>query len=224
MKARIIALLVLALGIPGALDAQSPEARIEAARDRVAQVGIEPGLLDLRVAEGRAKGVPLGVIADVIERRADALVTAGEALRPITPTLRQADLAAGADAVEAGIPAGAIQQVAREARAEDRSVAISVLTYLSSEASLPLEVAIRNVSDAIRRGPDALRELPAQASPAAGVRGNSEGGRPPAAGSAGPGERPTTGPPSGVPGPVERPGRPDPPGQGPSGQGPPGRN
>jgi hypothetical protein len=245
MKTASIGLVLLITALPSALLGQSPESRIQAARERIAEAGLAASLLDVRVAEGRAKGVSMERIAGAVERRADALVVAAGALRPISPTLPHSDVTAAADAVESGIPGTAIQEVARQARAEDRPVAISVLTYLHREASLPLDVAIRNVSAALQRGSDALRELPSrsQGSPPGFAPGSPRGGdQAPAAGSAGPGRQPGTGPPAGVPGPEDRPGRgPDrsgppggeppgggppqqPGGVGPGGQGPPGRN
>ena len=61
------AILLLSLLIsPLALEAQSPEERIEAARSRATQAGIPVVLLDDRVAEGRAKGISLATIASVV--------------------------------------------------------------------------------------------------------------------------------------------------------------
>lgn len=241
-----IGFVLIVAALPSALVAQSPESRIEAAMDRIRAVGITGELLEVRLAEGRAKGVPVSRIADAIERRASALIAASQALREISPRTELSELSAGADAVEAGIPAAVIRQVARAARSEDRPVAISVLTYLHRERNLPLDVAIRNVSAAIERGSDALRELPATAArnPGDGLGNAGRGAdasdaRPGGTAAAGPGRQPGGGPPSGVPGPQNRPGDPggsgngppgqsgrpgaDPPGRGPDGGGPPGR-
>ncbi len=156
-------LVVILAAFPTLLSAQSADSRIQAAIERISSAGLPADLLDVRVAEGRAKGVPDQQIADVIERRAEALITASGALSGLAPAISPTDLTAGADAVEAGIPAAAIRQVAQEARSEDRSVAISVLTYLYRERALPLDVAIGDVLAALERGPGALRELPAAA-------------------------------------------------------------
>jgi hypothetical protein len=178
------------------------------------------GLLEDRVAEGRAKGGPMDRIALAVERRAEALATAQSAMRPVAPRLSNADLVAGANAVESGIPAGALRQVVQNARAEDRPVAISVLTFLHLEQGMPVEQALDRVTEALARGPEALRNLPAQA---AAARRGPPADRPGPVGGAGRPDQP--GPPSGVPGPGQRPGgaRPDGAGGGPpaGGGGPP---
>lgn len=170
---------------------QSPAERIEAAFERTAAAGIPTSLLETRVAEGRAKGVPMERIAAAIETRATALSRARDAMVNARG-LREADLAAGADAIEAGIEAGALRSVIEQARTEDRPVAIAVLTYLHREEGLPVEQALTRVSEALQRGPDALRSLPQPA--AARLRGGSLGAPEGA------------GPPSGVPGQGGRPG------------------
>ncbi len=219
--------------------------------ERVRGAGLTVELLEVRVAEGRAKNVPAERIADVVERRAEALIAASEVLRGLSSRIPATELAAGADAVEAGIPPSAIRQVAREARAEDRQIAISVLTYLHRERALPLDVAIQNVSAALQRGSAALRELPSAGASSGGDRSRNEGrgegagGSPAASGSSGAGRQPGGGPPAGVPGPENRgggaaenpgrgggsgpnpsdggPGASGPQGRGPDGNGPPGR-
>lgn len=178
---------------PGALAAQeTPEARVRSAMDRAAAAGIPTSLLESRVAEGRAKGVPMDRIAAAVERRAEAIGRAREAMSSARG-LTTADLAAGADAVEAGIGGGALRAVIEQARAEDRPVAIAVLTFLHGEQGMPVEQALARVTEALGRGPDALRTLPTRAA-AAGARG----GRPDGVGSGGP--------PSGVPAPGGKPG------------------
>src|SRR5690606_16834269 len=124
----IAALLVVTTGVAQAR-AQDAAARIDAARRSVAEAGIPTSLLESRIAEGRAKGIPLERIAGVVERRALAL---GEAHRALAgaAALGPADLSAGADAVEAGIDGASLRAVIAGARAEDRPVAIAVLTYL----------------------------------------------------------------------------------------------
>ncbi|MQA90098.1 MAG: hypothetical protein GEU90_07675 [Gemmatimonas sp.] len=199
----VAAFLGLVLG-PAGLFAQDASARIEAARQRAASAGIPTELIDVRVAEGRAKGVPLDRIALVVERRATALAEARQAMESANG-LNAADLSAGADAVEAGIDGGTLRAVIQNARTEDRPVAIAVLTFLHSEAGLPVGDALNRVRQAMGEGPDALRNLPAQAAAARERRGPPEGagppGGPPGLGGA------QGGPPAGVPAPGERPGR-----------------
>lgn len=190
--------LVTLLMVPAALTSQeTPEARVRSAMDRAAAAGVPVSLLEARVAEGRAKGIAMDRIAQAVERRADALVRARAAMEGARG-LTEADLAAGGDAMEAGIEAGALRTVIEQARAEDRPVAIAVLTYLHREQGMPVDQALARVGEALGQGPDALRSLPARAAAARG-----RGGRPDGAGRGGP--------PSGVPAPGGRPGggRPD---------------
>jgi hypothetical protein len=205
---------------------QDPGSRIEAARQDVERAGIPVSLIDARVAEGRAKGVPLDRIATVVERRAMLLMEAREAMA-VAQTLSAAELGAGADALDAGIGRGVLRDVIEGARSEDRAVAIAVLTYLHREAGVPVGQALQRVREAMGEGPEALRNLPGRAAAAQGRRGPPEGvgaggppgGRPPGAGQG-------QGPPPGVPGPGQRPGggRPDGAGGGPGGGNPGGGN
>lgn len=204
----MIALIAVAL-LPLSLQAQRPAeatGRIEAALDRVAAAGIPRPILEARVREGRAKGVPEERIAAVVERRAAALVQAREVMAPVARNLSAADLSAGADAVEAGVGGGALRAVSEAARTQDRPVAIAVLTFLSSdEVGLPVAEALRQVESALEKGPDALRELPARAMAARGRRGPPEGvGRGPQGRGAAGGAR--GGPPAGLPTPGQGPG------------------
>lgn len=186
MKTHLTIAVAAVLALPGVLPAQAtPEARVQSAIERAGAAGIPAALLETRVAEGRAKGIPMERIAIAVERRAEALGRARDALSGARG-LTAADLAAGADAVEAGIGEGAIRAVIEQARAEDRPVAIAVLTFLHGEQGMPVEQALARVTEALGRGPAALRSLPSQA---AGARGR--GGRPDGVGQGGP--------PSGVP-------------------------
>jgi hypothetical protein len=155
--------MVVSLLVPTQLSGQTTEARIEAARRRVSDSGLPVLLLDQKIAEGRAKGIPAQRIAEAVERRANALLQAGNALRPAVQAPSTAELSAGADAVEAGIPVNALRLAIAEARAEDRAVAIAVLTFLHRERGLPVATALARVREAAARGPAALRDLPARA-------------------------------------------------------------
>jgi hypothetical protein len=198
-------LAMLLVLVPAAATAQQdPAERVRAATQQAAAQGIPVALLEARLAEGRAKGVPMERIAEAVERRAASLVRAQELMRRDARGLTAADLAAGADAMEAGIGDAALRTVTREARAEDRPVAIAVLTYLHSERGVPVDRALEQVRAAMARGPDALRNLPAQA-----AAGQNRGGGPPE----GVGNRPPhagqgrpDGPPAAVPAPGDRPG------------------
>jgi hypothetical protein len=212
------AVVALALASAGAAIAQvqPPQERITTALARARQVGIPVALLESKIAEGKAKGVSLDRIAAAIERRQAALERANQALGGEPDAA--SSLGVGADAIESGVSEAVLREVAENAPRDRRNVAIAVLTELVKQGYAP-EAALGRVRDAVRRGPEALSNLPAEA--AAGRRGNgpSDGQRPGnASGRAGA----EPGPPAGVPAPGNPPqagrpenaGRPDDPGSG----------
>jgi hypothetical protein len=198
---RYFVVLVLALAMPVSLAAQDPGARIRAAEARTSAAGIPVSLLEMRVAEGKAKGIPMDRIASVVERRATTLLDAKAAMDPASARLTAAELGAGADALERGVDGASLRTVIQQARSEDRAVAIAVLTYLHGEGGLPVNQALARVTQALKKGPGALRDLPAQA---AAERGNRGRGGPAANPGAGRGRG--QGPPEGVPARGSRPG------------------
>jgi hypothetical protein len=100
MKVRItVAIVTLALAGAGAASAQvPPQERINTALARARQAGIPVALLESKIAEGRAKGVPMERIAAAIERRQASLERASQAMRGQTDAA--ASLAVGADSIE----------------------------------------------------------------------------------------------------------------------------
>lgn len=211
MKNRIVivALLVLA-ALPGAAGAQpTPEQRIAEAKRRAESTGIPVQLLETKVDEGRAKGVPMDRIAAAVERRLASLAHARAAMTRGGRTVSAADLSAGADAVDAGVSDAALATLTAEAAPAQRAVALAKLAELvrGGEAS---EQALERVKAAMARGPEALRSLPGQASPQAQERGPpSERGRGQGNGNArgrGRGQG-AGGPPASVPGPGKKPDR-----------------
>jgi hypothetical protein len=195
----------LATLAPAAMVAQAPADRIEAARARVAAAGIPVELIDARIAEGRAKGVPLARIAEAVERRAASLDRAREALS--TAGARRpahAELAAGADAIEAGVDGASLRAVIQGARDGERPVALAVLGELVRQG-MPVGEALARVEAALARRDGALARLPEQAAAARGRGGPPAGaGRPAGVGGAPAGT--PSGPPAGVPAPgAERP-------------------
>jgi hypothetical protein len=200
MKRDSLAVLAALLLVPGALAGQDPGRRIEAAESRAAAAGVPVSLLESRVAEGRAKGIPLDRIAAVVERRAGSLVAARRAMDDVAPRIRPADLDAGADAVEAGIDAGTLRRVIQASGEGDRSVAIAVLTYLHRERGVPVAEALNEVTTALKKGPRALRDLPNQS----GARGHGKG--PGGSGPPGQVKKGKGGPPAAVPAPGHKPG------------------
>ncbi|HEX5872172.1 MAG TPA: hypothetical protein VFY65_17200 [Longimicrobium sp.] len=210
MIGRLFVALWLALAaFPAAAHAQDPQQRIDVARRRAESAGIPVALLDSKVAEGRAKGVPLDRIAVAVERRLGALSRAREAMAgaPRAAPVTQADLAVGADAIEAGVEPAVLGRLAAAAPGDHRAVAIAALTQLVSQGESS-ERALARVTGALQRGPEALRRLPGEAA-AERSRGNGNG-PPPGRGNQGQGNargRGQGGPPAAVPGPTERPGQ-----------------
>jgi hypothetical protein len=195
MKVRIgVGVMILALaGVDlETAQVQPPQDRINTALARARQVGIPVALLESKIAEGKAKGVSLDRIAEAVERRQAALEKASQALRGQPDAA--SSLSVGADAVEGGVSDAALKAIADNAPRDRRNVAIAVLTELVEQGHASA-TALERVMEALKRGPDALANLPAQAAAArAGGAGaaNGRGGR---AGGAEPG------PPAGVPAP-----------------------
>lgn len=200
---RLFVALWLALAaLPAPAHAQDPQQRIDAARRRAEAEGIPVALLDSKVDEGRAKGVPLDRIAAAVERRRESLSRARAAMA--SARVSPEDLGVGADAIEAGVEPGALGRLATAAPGDRRAVAIAVLTQLVSQGESS-ERALARVTSVLHGPSDALRRLPGEA-PERG-RGN---GPPPGRGNQGQGNargRGQGGPPAAVPGPTERPGR-----------------
>jgi hypothetical protein len=205
MKPVFLATLLLALLAPaGAVAQPGPEQRIEAARRRAAEMQIPVALLDSKVAEGRAKGIPEARIAGAVEHRLELLARARQAMgaRGVAP----ADLSMGADALEAGVTPAVLNTLAAQAPAPQRAMAIAVLSQLvrAGEAS---EQALARVRAAMSRGPDALRELPGEAAAARSGQQDPAASRSPNATPGGRGKPSDAGPPASVPAPGEGRGR-----------------
>jgi hypothetical protein len=160
--------LILAGGATAAV-AQTTQDRIDAAVSRARQAGIPVALLESKVAEGKAKGVSMDRIAVAVERREAALEKASQALG--RPDDGPANLSVAADAVESGVSAAVLKATADAAPRDRRVVAIAALTELVRQGTLP-EAALARVKDALKRGPEALANLPAQA---AGGQGQGQG-------------------------------------------------
>jgi hypothetical protein len=183
MTRLLLAAALLLAPLSGADGQVTPERRIEAARQRAASAGIPVALLDGKVAEGRAKGVPADRIAAAVERRLASLERArdvmGGGARP--PALTADDLGVGADALDAGVDPAALGRLAHEAAADRRTVAIAVLTQLVQEGMASAQ-ALARVTAALARGPDELRRLPGEAhgrGPGEGQgQGHGQGGPP----------------------------------------------
>jgi hypothetical protein len=212
----VLALAAALCALPDAAHAQDPQQRIDAARRRAESTGIPVALLDSKVAEGRAKGVPADRIATAVERRLASLSRAREAMAgaPRGAPVSAADLSVGADAIEAGVDPAVLGRITVAAPGSQRAVAIAGLTQLVS-MGMSSETALARVTEALARGPEALRRLPGEAAADRG-RGHGAGGNPAPPGrsnnsgrgnSAGGRGRGQGGPPASVPGPAERPDR-----------------
>ena len=202
----VVAGVVLALSSATAANAQvqPPQDRINTALSRARQVGIPVALLESKMAEGKAKGVSLERIAAAIERREGALERASQALRGDPGDT--ASLSVGADAIESGVNEAVLKAVADDAPRDRRTVAIAALTQLVQQGDLPA-AALAKVRNALKRGPDALTNLPSEGSNGRG-RGSSNGQGQGNSGGRGGAE---SGPPAAVPSPGKPPqaGKPD---------------
>jgi hypothetical protein len=162
-------LVIVALAGPVLAQVQPAQDRINAAIARARQVGVPVALLESKIAEGKAKNVSMDRIAAAVERREGALERASEALRG-RPEVGAADLSVAADALESGVSEAILRAIGESAPRERRAVAIAALTELVELGHVP-EAALDRVREALKRGPDALANLPAEAGQAGG-RGN----------------------------------------------------
>lgn len=163
MKARkIFSLLFLSAFVPALAQAQtatadatsqaqvrSPQARIDAALHASARAGIPTALLESKIAEGKAKGVPQDRVAAAVEARLQGLMRASAALeRAGVEVASQSVLAVSADALEAGVTENALVKISRGAPEERRAVAVATLTGLV-QLGHASEVALARVSAAL---------------------------------------------------------------------------
>lgn len=158
---------------PSTLFAQAPisaEARVNTALETAIDAGIPVSLLERKIAEGKAKGVPMDRIVAAVERRLEALTKASEAMAKAgLAHPSEADLSVAADAVQGGVSATALATISESAPQDRRAVAIAVLTDLVALGHTP-ESAVEQVQSALARGPEALANLHGES--AAGVQAN----------------------------------------------------
>jgi hypothetical protein len=173
MKSVIVgaAMLIVLTGADLAV-AQTPQERIDTATAHAAAAGVPVSLLESKVAEGKAKGIPMDRIAAAVERRETTLERASQTLRG-RPDVSPADLSVAADALDSGVSTVVLKAIADSAPRDRRVVAIAALTELVRQGRVP-EAALERVRDALKRGPDALANLPAQAAAEGGGRGKSD--------------------------------------------------
>ncbi|HEX2168306.1 MAG TPA: hypothetical protein VHG09_13815 [Longimicrobiales bacterium] len=190
MKNLILA-LALTAGCALGASAQAPEQQMQRSIEQARRSGVPVELLESKIAEGRAKGIPESRIAAAIERRLHALQRV-QSLVEREHGLTTDELGVAADALQSGVSDAALRALARTAPSERRGVAIATLTQLV-QLGQASDVALRSVTAAMSRGPEALMGLPAQAAEAAARRGPPPGVR-------GQGNQGRGGPPDGVPG------------------------
>lgn len=128
---------------------------------RAEAAGIPTSLLEDKIAEGVAKGVSMARIETAIEQRTDALIQAQAAFTEAgVESVSTTDLSVGADAIQGGVSAQALQTIGANAPRERRTVAIAALTQLVAQGQVS-EEALVTVQTALDSGPDALANLAA---------------------------------------------------------------
>jgi len=193
----LIAVAITALLTTGALPAfaqggQGAQERIDAAIAHARSQGVPVSLLESKMAEGKAKGVPLDRIAAAIERREASLERAAQAMKG-DEGITDADLSVGGDAVEAGVSPAVLKAVTDSAPRGRRAVAIAALTELVQRGVAP-DAALARVRQALKRGPDALATVAADGDDHTGGNGGVRNGE-------GRGRGAVSGPPANVPAP-----------------------
>src|SRR5688572_14928595 len=107
----LVSALVMA---PGLASGQTPQQRIDAALRRAGESGVPVALLESKVAEGRAKGVPLDRIAVAVEQRFETLSRVRSSFgerQQLTPQ----ELGVAADALQSGVSEAAVRTVSETA-------------------------------------------------------------------------------------------------------------
>jgi hypothetical protein len=170
-RRRIFALAAALVLAPAALFAQdstaaadrSAGARLDAALGAAVEAGIPVSLLERKVAEGKAKGVPMDRIATAVEKRLDALTSARDAMTKAgLESTTEGELSVAADAVQAGVSQSALLAISRRAPDESRAVAIAVLADLVAQGRESEQQALARVEGALARGGEALANLGGQ--------------------------------------------------------------
>lgn len=171
MRTTTMCLTAALLLAPAALLAQdstsasrpSSQARIDAALSTALQAGVPVSLLQGKIAEGEAKGVPMDRIAAAVEHRLEALTEAHDALASAgLSSTTEGELSVAADAVQAGVSQSALVALSRGAPDGSRAVAIAVLSDLVANGRASNQ-ALAQVQGALSRGPEALANLSAEA-------------------------------------------------------------
>ena len=176
MRSKLWCLAAALVLSPAALSAQNASARLDAALSSALEAGIPVTLLEQKIAEGKAKGVPMDRIAAAVEKRLEALTHAQEAMTKAgIEQATEGELSVAADALQGGVSQTALAAISEQSSGDNRVVAIAVLTDLVAMGHVP-EDALARVQTALARGPEALANLPAEAAGhAAGGIGSGAG-------------------------------------------------
>lgn len=170
MRCNMLSLAAVLALAPVALSAQDSTAatgtgagaRVETALETAVEAGIPVSLLERKVAEGKAKGVPMERIAGAVEKRLDALMTARDAMTKAgLQSTTEGELSVAADAVQGGVSQTALATISQTAPQDRRTVAIAVLTDLVALGHAS-DRALTQVQAALSRGPEALANLRAE--------------------------------------------------------------
>jgi hypothetical protein len=180
MTIRTITMMAALAVAPAALQAQRPagagDARLQATLDAALEAGIPVSLLQNKIAEGKAKGVPMERIVAAVEARLSALTQARDAFEQARlGSTSEGELSVAADAVQAGVSQAALVEISQTAPQERRMVAIAVLADLVALGHMS-EQAMLQVQAALSRGPEALANLRAEASARVQQRGGPGAG------------------------------------------------
>lgn len=163
MKLRTTAISGLVL-IPLATMAQTPQDRIDAAFARAEAAAIPVSLLQTKLDEGKAKGIPMDRLAEAVDARLANLEKARTAMTQSTRSsdVNAAELSVGADAIGEGVSAAVLAQITASTGHDRRAVAIAALTQLMAEG-IGVQDALNRVQEALDRGPGGLGGLTSQA-------------------------------------------------------------
>jgi hypothetical protein len=198
MKTRIPMLLSLLVLMPAGVMAQTAEERIDAAFVQAEEAGIPVSLLESKIAEGHAKGIPMDQIAMATEQRLKGLARARDAMARGADDLDAAQVSVATDALGNGVSEAVLEEIANTTPRERRTVALAALAHLVEEGIAPAE-ALARVNDALERNVDALARQPAVAEILANLPAPVEVG-PPASVTPGQREAPQRPTPRGPPG------------------------
>lgn len=155
---------------------QQAQARVQATLQAAVEAGVPVRLLEMKMAEGKAKGVPMARIAAAMEQRLENLMRAQDVMRRgnLTQTT-EGELSLAADALQAGVSERALVEITRRSPQERRAVAVAVLSDLVALGHAS-ENALARVTAAMQKGNRELVNLQARTSSELRARGGTGAG------------------------------------------------